>query len=229
MNELEYTLVRTDRKTAAIYIRRDGTVEVRAPKRMALRDIERMLADKKEWIEKHKAEREKNTESKKTFALNDGDELLYIGNKYPLVLDPCAAAASFDGQKFVSPAIDGTASRDALVRLYIKLAKDELTKRVERYSAVTGLKATSVGITRAKTRWGSCSGRCSVNFSWRVIMADGEAIDYVVIHELAHTVEHNHSARFWALVGSIMPKDCYKSAEARLKALARRLAAENWE
>ena len=86
---------------------------------------------------------------------------------------------------------------------------------------------TAIKINGAKTRWGSCSAKKSLNFSWRLIMADDDVIDYVVVHELAHIAEMNHSARFWALVEGALPD--YQSRKAKLKALQQRLSIEDWE
>ena len=86
---------------------------------------------------------------------------------------------------------------------------------------------SAVGITAAKTRWGSCSARRSINFSWRLAFADDAVIDYVVVHALAHITEMNHSARFWAIVAAVLPD--YRERRERLKILQRRLVAENWD
>lgn len=94
-------------------------------------------------------------------------------------------------------------------------AKEILPKKVEFFSALTGLKATSVKITSAKTRFGSCNGQNSICFSLYLMRYPESAIDYVVLHELAHTKHHDHSKRFWALVEQYMPD--YKQRRALLK------------
>jgi len=75
-------------------------------------------------------------------------------------------------------------------------------------------------------RWGSCSSRGSLNFSWRIMMADDAVIDYVVVHELAHLVEMNHSPRFWAVVAGVLPD--YSKRRARLRLLNKKLEGEDW-
>ena len=85
------------------------------------------------------------------------------------------------------------------------LAAAELPRRVEYYSEKMGLYPTSVKITSAATRFGSCSGKNSICFSYRLMLYPPEAVDYVVVHELAHIKEKNHSARFYALVEMYMP------------------------
>ncbi len=84
-------------------------------------------------------------------------------------------------------------------------AKDYLPKAVEYYGNLMKLKPTSLKITSAKGRFGSCSGKNGICFSYRLMMYPKEAIDYVVVHELAHIKHHNHSPRFWSLVAEYMP------------------------
>ena len=95
------------------------------------------------------------------------------------------------------------------------LAAAELPRRVEYYSEKMGLYPTSVKITSAATRFGSCSGKNSICFSYRLMHYPPEAVDYVVVHELAHIKEKNHSARFYALVEKYMPD--YREREKLLK------------
>lgn len=95
------------------------------------------------------------------------------------------------------------------------LAAEELPRRVEYYSDKMGLYPTSVKITSAATRFGSCSGKNSICFSYRLMLYPPEAVDYVVVHELAHIKEKNHSARFYALVERYMPD--YREREKLLK------------
>jgi len=84
-------------------------------------------------------------------------------------------------------------------------AKTELPSKVAFYAEKMGLYPTGVKITSARSRFGSCSGRNSICFSWRLMEYPEEAIDYVVVHELAHIAEKNHGPAFWSLVGKYMP------------------------
>ena len=93
-----------------------------------------------------------------------------------------------------------------------------LPPKVEKYAAVLGVKPAKVGITRAKKRFGSCSGNNALNFSCFLMLYSEKAIDYVVVHELCHIVHKDHSKAFYALVASVMPD--YKQAERELKGKA---------
>lgn len=85
------------------------------------------------------------------------------------------------------------------------LAAEVIPQRVAYYSARMGLVPTGVHITCAEKRFGSCSSKNSLCFSWRLMQYPPEAIDYVVVHELAHIRHHNHSAAFHALVAKYLP------------------------
>lgn len=91
------------------------------------------------------------------------------------------------------------------IRELIRRAKAELPPIVEKYAAVMNVKPTHFSVTRATTRFGSCSGKNAINFSCFLMDYPLEAIEYVVVHELAHIKQHNHSERFWAEVEKILP------------------------
>lgn len=94
-------------------------------------------------------------------------------------------------------------------------AKEILPKKVQYYSALMGLKPNSVKITSAKKRFGSCSSKGGICFSYRLMLYPNDAIDYVVVHELAHLKHHNHSKQFYELVRQYIPN--YKEKEKILK------------
>lgn len=87
----------------------------------------------------------------------------------------------------------------------IARAKEYLPMRVDYWSGIMGLMPTGLKITSARTRFGSCSGKNSLCFSWRLMQYPPEAIDYVVVHELAHIRHHDHSPAFYALIERYMP------------------------
>ncbi len=96
-----------------------------------------------------------------------------------------------------------------------KAAKKELKKKADYYATLMGLKYGRLTITGAKTRFGSCSSKGNISFSFHLMRYPESAIDYVVVHELAHVVHLNHSAAFWSVVSSVFPD--YKERRALLK------------
>ena len=223
---MDYTLTRSKRKTVALYVR-NGKVEVRAPLAMPERDIDKFVASKEKWIKEKLAKSRESLKSQEAFAPNYGDMVLYRGKQCPIADRP-DNKISFDGERFLMPAhLAPGQIKSACVQIYRMLAKNELTKKTLGFAKRMGVAPSSIKINGATARWGSCSAKKSINFSWRLIMADDDVIDYVVVHELAHLTEMNHSKMFWAIVENMLPD--YKQRQSRLRELQRRLAGEDWE
>jgi predicted metal-dependent hydrolase len=144
-----------------------------------------------------------------------GGKILYKGEKYPI--EKTDGKAAFTNDIFYIPP-DSTGNPDSLAceKLLRKFAARDLTRKTIETARIMGVVPVSVKITSAKTRWGSCSASRNINYSWRLIMADEKSIEYVVIHELAHIIEFNHSEKFWRVVKSYCPD--YKARRAYLKA-----------
>lgn len=223
---MNYTLTRSKRKTAAIYIR-NGGVEVHAPLKMPKRDIDKFVTSKEKWIADRLAKSQEQSVQRGAFMLNYGDTVLYRGNDYPITAED-GKRVGFNGTAFYIPRnLTSEQIKAACVQIYRMLAKRDLTERTLDFAKLMSVTPTAVKINGAVSRWGSCSGRKSINFSWRLIMADDNVIDYVAVHELAHLTEMNHSARFWAIVEGVLSD--YRERQNRLKELQKKLSKENWE
>ena len=101
------------------------------------------------------------------------------------------------------------------IRELKKKAREYIPNRVEHFANIMGVTPSNVSINQAKTRFGSCNSKKRLNFSCNVMRYPNEAIDYVIVHELAHIKELNHSKRFWDIVASVMPD--YKARQRILK------------
>jgi predicted metal-dependent hydrolase len=95
--------------------------------------------------------------------------------------------------------------RNALVRWYKRNAELKFREKVARYADIVGVDPADVGIKTFKSRWGSCSSKGRIDFNWKVIMAPNRIVDYVVVHELCHLKQHDHSPEFWKLVERVIP------------------------
>lgn len=219
---IDYEIKYSKRKTVAIYIISDGTVEVRCPKRTRKSDIEGFINQKQKWIEKKLSEL--NNQSKTI--LRAGETSPYLGSEYPIV-NTDGEEGLYDEAFYIRKSEDERYVYDALKRIYIQKAKEIIPLRVHKYEEIMGVCASKIRITSAKTRWGSCSAKNSLNFTWKLVMADLDTIDYVVVHELAHIKEKNHSKKFWNLVG--LYKLDYKDSKNKLKDLAVRIHRDGWE
>lgn len=223
---MNYSLTRSNRKTIALYVR-GGAVEVRAPIRVSKADIDRFVLSKEKWITGKLAQSQERAKKRGSFSLNYGDTVIYRGEQFPITAKDGNRVGFENSRFYMPPNLSSEQIKQACVQIYKILAKRDLTEKTLAFAKRMNVMPTAVKITSAATRWGSCSGKKSINYSWRLIMADDEVIDYVVVHELAHITEMNHSASFWRIVESILPD--YKNRTARLKELQKTLSAEDWD
>ncbi len=113
-------------------------------------------------------------------------------------------------------ALEATLTPERVAALKAR-AKSELPPKIAAYAALLGVRPTGFKVTSAKKRFGSCSGKNSLCFSWRLMQYPEEAIDYVVVHELCHIFHQHHSRAFYAAVSSVMPD--YKARQRLLKVI----------
>ena len=203
-------LIRSERKTVGLEITRDGLFIIRAPKRMYMKIIEDFVIEKDRWIKEKKAEAEKRINECREWGFCSGNRLLYMGKEITLLLHNETESkrlrrVKLDGDILLAPHAPEDRVSYLVKCWYMAQAKSYLTARIREIASETGIPFSSVRLSGARRRWGSCSGKNNINLSWRLIMADPRAIDYVIIHELAHVRHKNHSSRFWAEVKSLMP------------------------
>ena len=223
--KIEYSLIRSNRKTLALYVR-DSGVEVRAPFHMTRKEIDSFVNGKQEWVERMITKNADLAEKKALFEVDYGSRVPYRGREYIVGGIP-ERKVFFDNAFCVPVYLNPDQVKRACVQIYRMLARRDLTAKVQDYATQMGVEPLGLKINGAKTRWGSCSAKKNLNFSWRLMMADDEVIDYVVVHELAHIKEMNHSPRFWSVVEGVLPD--YKTRQSRLKKLQKKLNAEDWE
>ena len=212
-------LIRSKRKTVAIIITSDARLVVRAPLRAPLKFIQELVEAKKVWIEAKKAEIRENFQSGSISSslIEENQHFLFLGFDYSLVWsDSQVQPLIVSNNKFIIRLSSQHQARNILKNWYKKQARRILFERVATVSRQTGLNGfKSIRITSARSRWGSCSSKGNLNFSWRLVSAPINIIDYVVIHELVHLKIHNHSKNFWFQVSSLYPN--FKEARVWLK------------
>jgi len=224
---ISYTLIRSRRKTCAIHITKAATVEVRAPLRMHAKDIDRFVASKAQWIKSHQESARRRTSEQAAFLLNYRDTVQLYGIHYPLVAKT-GDHAGFDGNCiYLPPRLTSEGIRQAVMCVFKAAAKGYLPAKTASFAALMDVVPSAVRISGAKTRWGSCSAKNSITYSWRLIMADDDVVDYVVVHELAHIKVRNHSPAFWAVVEGVLPD--YKARQKKLRQLQKTLSTQNWD
>ena len=150
-----------------------------------------------------------------------GEEFMYLGQTYRLVAADLPKAIVLDKDLMISQVVLANA-QDHIENWYRAQALEHITQRVGYWAQITGLKYRSIRINSATTRWGSCGYKDGLSFTWRLIMAPARVVDYVVIHELMHLKQKNHSRKYWAEVAKVMPD--YRQDERWLKANGHLLA-----
>jgi predicted metal-dependent hydrolase len=202
---IDYTLIRERRKSVSLRITKDATVEVRAPLTRDKKEIDGFVASKERWIIEKLALARAHLAAREDFAPEYGGSAPMLGRACAIVAGE-VKRAKLDGYAIIMPPnLDVAGIKSALIALYREVAAERTADAISRFAPVMGVQATAVHITSAERRWGSCSGRNSISFAWRLAMAPQTALDYVVVHELAHILQHNHSPQFWAIVAQVFP------------------------
>jgi predicted metal-dependent hydrolase len=208
-------LGRSHRKTVTIVIERDGRLTVRAPLHLSGLRIQAFVESHADWIAKNRTRMQAASPPPAPRYL-DGETFLYLGHAYPLLLVPARQhALVFDGASFSLAQSSLPKAQETFVRWYKQQARRFLAERVPVIAGKHGFRYQKIRISSARTRWGSCSSTGMLSFTYRLIMAPAEVVDYVVMHELVHTQIKNHSKTFWNKVGELMPD--YRNRLAWLK------------
>ena len=201
---LSVQVVRTKRiKTASIQIR-DGLVKAVVPDQISDFKVETLIKKRMPWIRKKLQDESKIiSPSKKEYV--SGECLTYLGKNYRLKV----IANSKCSVKLVSGYIVVSTSKkspnkikELLTQWYIDHAMERLKEKTDRYSNIIGVSPNTVSVRDYKSKWGSCSSDGKISYNWRIIMSPHRVVDYIVIHELCHMLEHNHSKEFWRHVSN---------------------------
>jgi len=197
-------IIRSRRRTIALEVTPAATLVVRAPLRAPAAFIDDMIRQKNAWILR-KMDEMKQRPASPCHEYAEGELFLFLGRSYPLhIVDGGSMTIERSDRLYVSRMILPDI-RKLLKRWYIEEARKEIHARCMWFSLKTGHVPATVSITDARQRWGSCTYKRGLNFSWRLIQAPPEIVDYVVVHELVHISQPDHSKQFWAKVQKILP------------------------
>ena len=206
-------IIRSYRRSLSLVITRDGELVVHAPRKLKLDDILKYIAEKENWI------KEKQKEIQTKLCINRSvinyEQFLFFGKKYK--------TKAINGIKKIELTEDfimvpNCEKKDVLLKIkkwYIKTADKVLRDRLEYFADVMQIDYASLKITNSKSRWGSCDSLRNIKLNFRLLMLPHRAIDFVIIHELSHIIEFNHSKDFYKIIQSLMPN--YKTQQKILK------------
>jgi predicted metal-dependent hydrolase len=220
---VHFALRRSARRSFGFMINDEG-LHVTAPRGSNLADIDNAIRAKQRWILTklfERAERSVMRGKQQPVEWVDGARLPYLGGDVVLRLEPAARShCVFERESRtlhlgVTPGLEEWQIRERVKLWFQEEAKHLFRERLDLYAPRMGVNYNSLSLSSAGTRWGSCTVGGNIRLNWKLIHYPLALLDYVVVHELAHLREMNHSPRFWAEVGKIFPD--YDGAKAALK------------
>ncbi len=208
-------IIRSRRRSVVLVITREGDLLVRAPFRTPDAFIARFIDQKRSWISAKQAAARARQGAAPVLSFETGTTFFYQGEPVTLSVSETARCISIEDGRLIFPRWFLAAPRRRLTKWYMERAQEEIVRRVLELAAAHGFSLAGIRITGAQRRWGSCC-RGRVNFSWRLMMLTPAMLDYVIIHELAHLRQPDHSPRFWAIVADLFPdhKNIHKAIRA---------------
>ena len=212
---IEYTLIRSRRRRSITLTVDENGLRIGAPWRASEARIEALLVAHARWIARKLADWQARRPP--PFTWQTGATVMALGEPLTLAVDPACRTTTRVGTNLCIGA--RTDDPDTLARHVVawlrETAQDWFEQRSLHYSEVLGVRAPLIRLSNARTRWGTCHTDGRVHLSWRLIQTPQTLIDYVVVHELAHLREPNHSPRFWNWVASVLPD--YKERRLSLR------------
>lgn len=216
--ELKYQTVRSARrKKLTITVERDRSIVVQAPATASDEAIRAAVESKRAWLlgkVRHEQKYSPRPHPPGKEIVN-GESALYLGREYRIELGETESRAVEFDRRFLVPANRASLRRQVLKAWYLARAEQIILPRVQRFAEALGVTCQGAAIADNRYRWGSCTPADRVSFNWRLIKAPMFAIDYVIVHELAHLLEANHTPRFWNIVRANAPAS--EKAQAWLK------------
>ena len=203
-----YLFQRVRRRSIGFVVGPDG-LEVRAPKWVTLKEVEMGLQERGEWVLRKWAELQERQKNIRQIEWREGASLDYLGEPIHLLLSPQNGRSELNDQRQLLLAlphsVEASQIRDAVQAWLMREAKVLFEQRLNHFAPLMGVQWRRLSLSNAGSRWGSARVDGAIRLNWRLIHLKPEAIDYVVVHELAHLHEMNHSPAFWKVVADILP------------------------
>ena len=206
VRDVEYSVVRSNRKTAAIFVERDGGVTVKAPQSASDQQLERLVERKLPWIYRtiaHWSELNREPAGKEFVS---GETFYFLGQPCRLdITGDTQVPLQLIGDRFVlRPDCRGRAE-ELLRAFYREAGYERLPGLIAEHARSMGVTPGKLRVWELNHRWASCSPAGNLNFHWRALSAPLDVLRYLVVHELAHLKESNHTPAFWGVVDMELP------------------------
>jgi hypothetical protein len=200
------------RKTVELTVERDGRIILYVPKSAGQANLESLVREKLLWIYQQLGRKEEELHKLPEKEFVSGEGFYYRGRKYRLkLLDEPRPVRNgerlrFQGGRFLMPRILAPKGREVFIDWYVKCATEWISRRLHLLQGRVGVKPESIEIRDLGFRWGSCTQERKLLFHWRLILLPPERIDYLILHELVHLHEHNHSPAFYERLRRAAPE-----------------------
>ena len=209
--DIDFTLIRSQRKTADIVVERNGDVVVRAPETIEAEQIQRVVAERALWVYRALAEWEELNASRSQRSFVQGEGFRYLGRTYrlKLVADANPPLVLKDGRWHLSEDLleEGPgAARKAFRDYYVRKGEALFHERVAYFAPKIGVTPGPIVVKELGYHWASCGRDGALNFHWKTMMAPQSVVDYITVHELCHLHHRDHSDAFWNEVDKVLPR-----------------------
>lgn len=215
---MDYTVTYSPRrKGIRITIERDRSVVVLAPVGTALEVIDKAVVSQQVKIQQRIKHAQKYPDPRPINEFVSGESLLFLGRTYPLTIvndNVDVEGIRFDKHFYIGRQNQPQANQ-LLKEWYRRQAREWLTPKIEQYAGQLGVTYKQIYVTNLRYRWGSCTPQNNIHFNWRLIKAPMRVVEYIIVHELAHLLEPNHTPAFWNIVAVQLPD--YNKAKDWLK------------
>jgi predicted metal-dependent hydrolase len=206
--KLDYKIVRSPkRRKLTITVERDRAIIVHAPEAISDQKVHRVVESKRQWLfaKLHHPQKYQNRIHPPGKELVNGESAPYLGRDYQIEIAQTQTGQVEFSRRFTVPPAHQAKRAKVLQDWYVARANQKILPRVQQLACSLGVEFAAAKIVDNRYRWGSCTVGNRVNFNWRLIKAPMFVIDYVIVHELAHLIEPNHTPRFWGIVRTHCP------------------------
>ena len=206
--DIQYQLKRSDRKTASIYIERNGEVSLLVPNGLDDQQVEGLIEGKLRWIYKGLAEWKDLNATQVHREFVNGQGFPYLGRSYRLKIVPGdQTLVSLDDDYFLLKLNDQSKPDipSLFKSFYRRKGLELIPDRMSPYATAMNVSPKSIRVQELQNRWGSCTPNGDIVFHWKSLMAPLTILDYVIVHELAHLIHKNHTAEFWKEIEKALP------------------------
>lgn len=209
-------IIRTNKRTLSLMVNARGELIVRAPYNFPEHKIFEFIKEKQDWIIKKQNAVRANSYINQNVV--NYTVFLFLGQELtPVITKEVKDIFIDDGRLLIPAKISEDKILNRVERWYRKVALEIIVERVNFMATRLHLHPNGVTTNNNKTRWGVCDSNGNIAINWRAIFLPPNLLDYVVVHELCHLLEFNHTKAFWAIVGNIIPD--YQSVRKHLKCL----------